>query len=47
MRIYHVKAEINGERVEYDVQSDEELEKDVETYKKNGFPYEVARRDKE
>lgn len=47
MRIYNVKAEIGGELHEYDVQSEEELMKDKETYDKNGIPYHIARRDVE
>lgn len=47
MRIYHVIAKIGGERLEYDVQSEEELMKDKEIYDKNGIPYSVSRRDKE
>lgn len=47
MRIYHVKAEIGGELHEYDVQSEEELMKDKETYDKNGIPYSVSRRNVE
>ena len=46
MRIYHVKVTINGEPLEYDVQSNEELKKDIETYIKNGFlDFSVSRRD--
>lgn len=47
MRIYHVWACINGQETEYDVQSEEELMKDVETYQKNEIPYSVTRRGQE
>ena len=47
MRIYHVKAKIGEETVEYDVQSEEELMKDKRTYDRNGIPYSVSRRDVE
>lgn len=47
LKIFHVKAVINGQPLEYDVQSEEELMKDKATYDKNGIPYSVSRRDKE
>ena len=47
MRIYHVKATINRQETEYDVQSEEELEKDIRAYQKNDIPYSVSRRESE
>ena len=45
MRIFHVKVTINGEVLEYDTNSEEELMKDLKTYNQNNSPYSVSRRD--
>ena len=47
MRVFHVKVIINGESLEYDTNSEEELMKDITTYNANGAPYSVSRRNVE